>query len=195
MKEKWQPWSASPGAHAHRTGQGHSPLRAHGSKVKSPARVAEHKAPPSSEETRADGAAFREALIAPSPQDVPAELLMGGGAFSGGGGGQGGGEGRQQQQRGARRSSAPAAAARTALPNSEAPAEALGAVQAEWVAVEFESKAAGKVSMSVLQERGVLRARLHFPNDLAGQWMRSNLAQVEQQLAAELGCLVRLEMV
>ena len=181
---------AAPRTHQHAT---------HAVKNKSVDRSSEKESGPrSTEDSKADGSSFREALFGPSASDQEAALAMSGGFGEGGGQSQGQG-GQQQDERGGRRSKGAASSSRRQkdADSTESASELAqsSTLSAEgWMELELESRVAGKIRLSVLKEEGLLRARVVVGNPLAADWMREHLASVEKQLAEELGCRVKLEM-
>lgn len=166
------------------------------------AEAMEKAPPPSTEESKADGQSFRDALFGSGSSEptAPSGLALGGFGEGGNGGqGQGGGSNQKGGERGSgRRSSSVAAAERARDKSGVGSADSAGlesgAVAEGWTELEIESRVAGRIRLSVLRERSGLRAKLLVGNPQAAQWMREHLASVEQDLAAELGCAVRLEM-
>ena len=181
---------ATPRTHHHAT---------HAVKSKSVDRSSEKDGGPrSTEDSKADGNSFREALFGPSASDQEAALAMSGGFGEGGGQSQGQG-GKQQDERGGRRSKGAASSSRAqkdtdSTESASELAQSANLAAEGWVELELESRVAGKIRLSVLKEEGLLRARVVVGNPLAADWMREHLASVEKQLAEELGCWVKLEM-
>jgi hypothetical protein len=181
----------------------HRNAHAHAAKQKSVERADhKHDTPRSTEETRAAGESFRDALFGPSASEQEAALAMSGGFGEGGSRGQSQGQGGQQKdekpgRRGprvaAKSTSGGVGAVREAA--GQQTSEAAGQIGADgWMELEIESRVAGRIRLSVQKENGLLRARLNVGNPLAAEWMREHLASVEQQLGEELGCRVKLEM-
>lgn len=192
-----RPPEPAPQVHPH-----HAPRTQHVSRKNvSKAGVAEKAPPPSTEESRTDGQSFREALFGgggPDAAQNPGLVVGGFGEGAGGQQGQGGG-GQQDKGRDSRkRSPSIEAAERNRGSGSARGAEGVPgdplAVDEGWMELEIESRVAGKIRLSVLRETGRLRAKLTVGNPAAAQWLQEHLATVEQELAADLGCVVRLEM-
>jgi len=188
-----------PGPSAHRS----AAEQAHAAAKNKAADRAHHKnhEPKSTDESRSAGEAFREALFGPSAMEQETARAMSGGFGEGGSGGQSKGQGGQHkdeksERRSARLSAkgAAAQAASAAMESAKAASEMGQATTEGWMELEIESRVAGRIRLWVRKEEGLLRARLNVGNALAAQWMQEHLPSVEQQLADELGCRVKLEM-
>lgn len=197
MKDKLTPLMQTPLQHRERATQTHHVSRPHAAMRKAPlkAELRDNEGPRSNEDTQADGNLFREALFGSNPNDATGQPPTPG--FTGGG--QSGGQGGQQQEPErddprARQVAATAQAQRVSDAQQLAEAAQIEAGQGGWTELVIESRVAGKIRLAVLKEGSVLRARLSLGNPLATQWMLANLPNVESQLAADLGCAVRLEI-